>query len=109
MNADNTFTDARDGKKYKTVKIGNQTWMAENLAYKASSGCWAYDNNQENVKTYGYLYDWKTAKKVCPAVITVIVSKDLPKVEGFYSFPFGGKEYVMPKLHGVVHFSHMAH
>ncbi len=38
------------------------------------------------------------AKKVCPAVITVIVSKDLPKVEGFYSFPFGGKEYVMPKM-----------
>jgi len=38
------------------------------------------------------------AKKVCPAVITVVVSKDLPKVEGFYSFPFGGKEYVMPKM-----------
>ena len=38
------------------------------------------------------------AKKVCPAVITVIVSKDLPKAENFYSFPFGGKEYVMPKL-----------
>lgn len=40
----------------------------------------------------------KIAKKVCPAVITVIVSKDLPKAENFYSFPFGGKEYVMPKL-----------
>jgi len=38
------------------------------------------------------------AKKVCPAVVTVIVSKDLPKAENFYSFPFGGKEYVMPKL-----------
>jgi serine protease Do len=38
------------------------------------------------------------AKKVCPAVITVIVSKDLPKAENFYSFPFGGKEYVMPKV-----------
>jgi len=37
------------------------------------------------------------AKKVCPAVITVIVSKDLPKAENFYSFPFGGKEYVMPQ------------
>lgn len=37
------------------------------------------------------------AKKVCPAVITVIVSKDLPRAENFYSFPFGGKEYVMPK------------
>jgi len=36
------------------------------------------------------------AKKVCPAVITVIVSKDLPKVEDFYSFPYGGKEYIMP-------------
>jgi len=38
------------------------------------------------------------AKKVCPAVITVIVTKDLPKAENFYSFPFAGKEYVMPKL-----------
>jgi serine protease Do len=38
------------------------------------------------------------AKKVCPAVITVIVSKDLPKAENFYSFPFAGKEYIMPKL-----------
>jgi len=37
------------------------------------------------------------AKRVCPAVITVIVSKDLPKAENFYSFPFGDKEYMMPK------------
>ena len=38
------------------------------------------------------------AKRVCPAVITVIVSKDLPKAEDFYSFPFGGKEFMVPKL-----------
>ncbi|MCX6719882.1 MAG: trypsin-like peptidase domain-containing protein [Candidatus Staskawiczbacteria bacterium] len=38
------------------------------------------------------------AKKVCPAVITVVVSRDLPKAENFYSFPYAGKEYVMPKL-----------
>lgn len=38
------------------------------------------------------------AKRVCPAVITVIVSKDLPKAENFYSFPFGGKEFIVPKL-----------
>src|SRR3989338_1466794 len=38
------------------------------------------------------------AKKVCPSVITVIVSKDLPQVEDFYSFPYGGKEYIMPMM-----------
>jgi len=38
------------------------------------------------------------AKKACPAVITIVVSKDLPKIEGFYMFPFGGKEYIMPNI-----------
>ena len=40
--------------------------MAENLAYKANSDCWAYNNDQSNVAKYGYLYNWKTANKVCP-------------------------------------------
>jgi S1-C subfamily serine protease len=38
------------------------------------------------------------AKRVCPAVITVVVSKDMPKVEGFYLFPYGGQELILPKI-----------
>jgi len=38
------------------------------------------------------------AKKVCPAVITIVISKDLPKVDGYYFFPFGGQQYVVPKF-----------
>ena len=62
-----TFTDQRDSTQYNRVKIGNQVWMAENLVFKADSGCWAYDNDSSNISKYGYLYDWETAKKVCPS------------------------------------------
>ena len=40
----------------------------------------------------------EVAKKVCPAVITIIISKDLPKIEGFYFLPFGGQEFILPKM-----------
>ena len=38
------------------------------------------------------------AKAACPAVITIVISKDLPKVEGFYFFPYGGQKFIIPKI-----------
>ena len=84
---DSTFTDPRDGKTYRTVKLGERIWMAENLNYEIkdslvsncdeNGGCdmgfptnrpqsWCNDNKQENCDKYGRLYNLEAAKVACP-------------------------------------------
>lgn len=83
---DIVFTDPRDNNSYQTVKIGNQIWLAENMAYlphvspssiESATDTIIYVHGyegtdvseailSENFKKYGALYNWVAAQIISP-------------------------------------------
>lgn len=62
----NSFTDPRDGQVYGIKKLGNLTWMKENLRFAIPDDSWCFDDDDANCASLGRLYTFEAARQACP-------------------------------------------
>ena len=117
-----SMTD-QEGNTYKTIQIGNQLWMAENLKtskyrdgtaiptglsdnawQNANTGAYAiYNNDEANNTTYGKLYNWyavKDSRNLCPVGWHIPDNSEWATLENYLGAPYlqAGKLAALPNL-----------
>ncbi len=102
-----SYVDPEDGKVYRTIQIGAQTWLADNIdrgemvpgiSEQEDNGIvekYCYDDNYDNCREYGGLYQWGEAMQyevneslrgICPAGFRVPTDGDWKELEMFLGF-----------------------
>src|SRR4030042_2686474 len=105
------FIDERDGKLYRTIQIGRQCWMAENLNVGEEVDNFnqynnkitektCYDNDSINCRIYGGLYTWDEAMAydptastgVCPSGWHIPAIKEWEELSSFLGEELAGEK-----------------